>query len=67
MVSACCLSYLVKSKADGLQVQSLFPQRTAVLLHQSDDHAALIIIIVSMLQDQLELRVGPKCIWGKQV
>lgn len=58
------LSDLVHCKADGLHVQALLPQLPSVLLHQSDHHAAHVVIIVSVLQLQLELRVGPECVCG---
>lgn len=52
---------LIDSKANGLQVQAFFSQFSSVLLHQRDDHTASIITI-SIVQQKLELRVGPKCV-----
>ena len=56
-------SNLIHGKADRLHVQALFSQLAPVLLHQGDDHAAqVIIVIIGVLQGQLKLGVGPKCI-----
>lgn len=57
---------LVDGKANGLQVHTLLPQSSSVLLHQSDDNATdVVVIIISVLQKQLKLRVGPEGVWDK--
>ena len=56
-------SDLIQGKADRLHVQALFSQLAPVLLHQGDDHAAqVIVVVIGILQGQLELGVSPKCI-----
>lgn len=55
-------SDLVHSEADGLQVQAFLPQLPSVLLHQCDHHAAHVVFVVSVLQLQLVLRVGPESV-----
>lgn len=54
------LSDLIHGEADGFHVQAFLPQLSSVLLHQGDHHAAHVIIIISILQLQLELRITPK-------
>lgn len=61
------VSNLVDSEADGLQVKTLLPQLAPVLLHQGDDHAAHVVVIIGVYQQQLELRVGPKRVCGSVV
>lgn len=53
-------SDLIHCEADGLHVHALLPELPSVLLHQGDHHAAHVIVVVSVLQPQLELRVGPE-------
>lgn len=56
------LSDLIHREANGFHVQALLPQLSSVFLHQGDDHAAhVIIIIICILQPQLKLRISPKC------
>lgn len=59
------ISDLVNCEADGLQVQAFLPQLSSVLLHQSDHHAAQVVVVVRVLQLQLELGVCPESVCEK--
>ena len=60
-------SDLIDGEPDGLHVHPFLPEQSPVLLHEGDDHAADVVIVVRVLQRQLELWVGPEGVWGSEV